>query len=159
MVLFHLFFLLHPIIWPRIMVIIDLFIDLFILFAHDHLTNIYGPLSFALSFEKDHSTKYMVFYHLFFLQWTTIPPKIRVLIDLFLLSTHDHSTKYMFLFHLFFLWHMTTWPKHMVLFYLSFLLQTTIRPKIKVLINLFHLCTRPFDQNQGSLLLFNLFFS
>ena len=57
MVLFHLFFLLHPIIWPRVMVIIDLFIDLFILFAHDHLTNIYGPLSFALSFEKDHSTK------------------------------------------------------------------------------------------------------
>ena len=31
--------------------------DLFILFAHDHSTKIYGPLSFNLSFVHDHSTK------------------------------------------------------------------------------------------------------
>ena len=49
--------------------------DLFLLFAHDHSTKIYGPLSFNLSFVHDHSTK------------------IRVLIDLFLLFVHDHSTK------------------------------------------------------------------
>ena len=45
---------------------------LFLLFAHDHLTKIYGPYSFNLSFVHDHSTK------------------IRVLIDLFLLCAHDH---------------------------------------------------------------------
>ena len=31
--------------------------DLFLLFAHDHSTKIYGPLSFNLSFVHDHSTK------------------------------------------------------------------------------------------------------
>ena len=31
--------------------------DLFILFANDHSTKIYGPLSFNLSFVHDHSTK------------------------------------------------------------------------------------------------------
>ena len=49
--------------------------DLFILFAHDNLTKMYGPLSFNVSFD------------------TTIRPKIRVLTDLFLLFAHDHSTK------------------------------------------------------------------
>ena len=49
--------------------------DLFLLFAHDHLTKIYRPLLFILSFVYDHSIK------------------IRVLIDLFLLLVHDHSTK------------------------------------------------------------------
>ena len=49
--------------------------DLFLLFAHDHSTKLYGPLSFNLSFVQGHSTK------------------IRVLIDLFLLWAHDHSIK------------------------------------------------------------------
>ena len=31
--------------------------DLFLFFAHDHSTKIYGPLSFNLSFVHDHSTK------------------------------------------------------------------------------------------------------
>ena len=31
--------------------------DLFLLFTHDHSTNIYGPLSFILSFLRDHSTE------------------------------------------------------------------------------------------------------
>ena len=47
--------------------------DLFLLFPHDHLTNIYVPLSF-------------------FLLCKTIRPKIRILIDLFLLFVHDHWT-------------------------------------------------------------------
>ena len=31
--------------------------DLYFLFAHDHSTKIYGPVSFILSFVHDHSTK------------------------------------------------------------------------------------------------------
>ena len=54
---------------------IRILIDLFLLFAHDNSTKIYGPLSFILSL------------------CTTIRPKIRVLIDSFLLYVHDHSTK------------------------------------------------------------------
>ena len=49
--------------------------DLFLLFAHDHFTKIYGPLSFIL-----------------FL-CTTIRPKVRVVIDLLILFVYDHSTK------------------------------------------------------------------
>ena len=37
--------------------------------------------------------KYMVFFHLIFLLCTTIPLKIRVLINLFFLFVHNHSTK------------------------------------------------------------------
>ena len=36
---------------------IRVIIDLFILFAHDQSTKLYGPLSFILSFVHDHSTK------------------------------------------------------------------------------------------------------
>ena len=50
-------------------------IDLFVLFAHDHSTNIYDRLSLILSW------------------FTTIRPKIRVLINLFFLFLQDHSTK------------------------------------------------------------------
>ena len=31
--------------------------DLFLLFAHNHSAKIYGPLSFNVSFVRDHSTK------------------------------------------------------------------------------------------------------
>ena len=48
---------------------------IFFLFAHDHSTKIYDPLSFVLSL------------------WTTIRRKIRVLLNLVLLFAHDHSTK------------------------------------------------------------------
>ena len=85
--------------------------DLFLLYAHDHSTKIYGSLSFSLSFAHDHSTKIVVFFHLFFLlctiirpknkvhtdlflyMYTTIRPKIRVFINLFILFVNDHSTK------------------------------------------------------------------
>ena len=53
MVLFHLIFLLCTTIRPKIRV----HTDLFLLFAHDHSTKVYGPLSFILSFVHDHSTK------------------------------------------------------------------------------------------------------
>ena len=95
-------------------------IDLFLLFAHDHSTNIYGPLSFIL----------------FFLR-TTIRPRIMVLIDLFLLFPINHSTKICGL-HSFISFVYTRpfdqniWPTFIFL-----LLCTTIRPKMKVLIDLF----------------------
>ena len=53
MVLFHLIFLLPKTILPKIRV----YTDLFLLFAHDHSTKVYCPLSFTLSFEHKHSTK------------------------------------------------------------------------------------------------------
>ena len=71
MVLFHLFFLLRTTIQPNIRVLVDLFL----LFAHDHATKIYGPLPYIPPL------------------YTTIRPKIRVLTNLFLLFVHDHSTK------------------------------------------------------------------
>ena len=111
--------------------------DLFTLFAHDHSTKIYGPLSFNLSFV------------------TNIRPKLRVLIDLFLLCAHGHSTEVygplsfiLFFVHepfdqklrssLIYFFHALTTIRsnYTVLFHLFFLLCTTIRPKIRVLINL-----------------------
>ena len=71
MVLFHLFILLCMTIRPKIRVVIYLFL----LFACNHSTKIYDPLSFILSL------------------CTTIQPKIRVVIYLFVLFAHDHSTK------------------------------------------------------------------
>ena len=80
------------------------------------------------------------------------------------------------LIYLFYM-HATIRQKYMVFFHLIFLFCTTIRPKIRVLIDLFFMCTRPFDQkigfsliycfylcttirlSQGLLLLFYLFFS
>ena len=70
-VLFHLFFLLYISIWPKIRVLIDLFL----FFPHDHLTKMYGSYSYILSF------------------CTTIQPKIMILIDLFFLLVHNHLTK------------------------------------------------------------------
>ena len=60
-------------------------IDLFLLFAHDHLTKMYDPLSFA-----------------FFLLCKTILLKAAGLIDLFCLFSLEHSTK-LILFRSFFL--------------------------------------------------------
>ena len=72
MVLFHLLFsFLCTTIPPKIRVLIDLFL----LFAHDHSTKMYGSLSYFLPL------------------CTTIRPKVRVLINLFLLFEHDHLTK------------------------------------------------------------------
>ena len=51
--LFHLIFLLRTTIRPEFRVSMDLFL----LCAHDHSTEIYDRLSFILSFVNDHSTK------------------------------------------------------------------------------------------------------
>ena len=91
MVLFHLIFLLCMTIQPKIRVLIDLFL----LFAHDHSTKLYGPLSFILSlfcarpFDQKLGSSLIYFFYLY----TTIRPKIRVLINLIFLFVHDHSTK------------------------------------------------------------------
>ena len=95
-------------IWPKFRVPTDLFL----LFAHDHLTKKYRPLSFILSFVYDNSTKIRFFIDLFllfcaqpfdqtlgssliylFYLYTTIRPKIRVPISLIFFFVHDHSTK------------------------------------------------------------------
>ena len=109
------------------------------LFAHNHSTKTYHPLSFILFFVYDHSTK------------------IRVLIYLFLLFVHDHSTKLfgplsfiLFLFRArpfdqklgslsFILSFFGARPFEQKLgssLIYSFHLYTTIRPKIKVPTNL-----------------------
>ena len=88
-----------------------LFINLFLLFTHDHSTNIYGFLSFILSFTNDHSTKIdgpLSFILSFTNDHSTEiygclsfilslvddhMTKIRVLINLFISFVHDYLTK------------------------------------------------------------------
>ena len=107
MVLFHLIFLLCTTNRPKIRVLNDLFL----LCAHDHSTEIYGPLPFTLScarpFHRDLESKliyifylyttirqkYMFLFHLFFLFCWVIQPKISSLTDLYLLFAQDHLTR------------------------------------------------------------------
>ena len=90
--------------------------DMFILYARDHLTKIYGLLTFNLSFLHDW---FLSFFLSFFYLYATI------------------RQKYMVLFRLFFLLCMAIWQKYMVFFHLFFLLCTIIRLKIKVHTDLF----------------------
>ena len=53
MVFFHVIFFFSTTIRPKIRASIDFFYSC----ARNHSTEIYGPLSFILSFEHDHSTK------------------------------------------------------------------------------------------------------
>ena len=68
-------------------------IHLFLLFAHDHSTNTW--LSFIYSFfsarlfEQKLGSTLVFFFHLY----TTIRPKIRVLINLIFFLVHNHLTK------------------------------------------------------------------
>ena len=68
--------------------------DLFLLFTHDHSVKVYDLLSiiifFAQPFDQKLGSK-LIYY--FFYLYTTIRPKIRVLINLFILFVHDHLTK------------------------------------------------------------------
>ena len=114
MVLFHLCFLLCTTIRPRLRILTDLFL----LFAHDHMTEVYGPLAFILSFVYDHITK------------------IKVLIDLFFLFVHDHSAKLYGPLPFIFFSDVTIRPLRSSSIDL-FCLYTTVRPKFRVLINLF----------------------
>ena len=83
------FFYLHTTIRPKYM----LFIHLFLLFTHDHSTNIYGFLSFILSFTNDHSTEIYGCLSFILSLVDDHMTKIRVLINLFLLFVHDYLTK------------------------------------------------------------------
>ena len=148
MVLFHLIFLLCMSIQPKIRVLIGLFL----FFAQDHSTKIYGR-----------------FFHIFFLLCMTIQPRLRVLTDFFFFS-HDHS-KEMYRplsYHSFlclqpfsrnqgphlFIYFICTQPFDQIIWssfiYSFFILCMTIRPKIRVLINLFILFVHDHStKNQG----------
>ena len=80
--------------------------------------------------------KYMVLFHLIFLLCSTIRPKIRSLIDLFLLITIRR--KHTILFHLFFFCAKLFDQKLGSTLIYFFYLYTTIRPKIRVLIDFFY---------------------
>ena len=78
----------------------------------------------------------MILFNLIFLLCTTIRPKIKVLIDLFLLCAHNLSTKMYDLLSFilsFLILCMTIKPAEINVFINLFYLYTTIRPKIKVL--------------------------
>ena len=164
------------IIRPKIKVLINLFL----LFGNNHLTKICGPLTFSLffctrPFDKELGSswiyffylyttirpKFLVLLHLAFLLHTAIWQRIRILINLFLLSVHNHSTKicgpltFSFFFCTrpfdkelgsswiyFFYLYTTIRPKFLVLLHLAFLLHTAIWQRIRILINLFLLFVR-----------------
>ena len=67
--------------------------DLFPLYAHNHSTKVYGPLSFILSFAHNIWPENKVHTDLLLYMYTTIRPKVRVLVNLFILFVHGHSTK------------------------------------------------------------------
>ena len=130
------FFDLHKTIRPRIMALIDLFLS----FPINHSTKIYGLHSF-ISFIYTRPFDQNIWpTFIFLLLCTTIRPKMKVLIDLFLLFAHDHSTK-------------LYGPLSYIL-----LLCTTIRRKIRVLINLFLLFTHDHSTNTYGRLSFILSF-
>ena len=92
----------------------------------------------------------MVLFHLIF---TTIRPKIRVLIDLFLLCAHDHSTKiYGLLSFIFsFVYDHSTKIRALIDLFLLFVHDhsTKLYGPLSFILSLF--CARPFDQKLGSL--------
>ena len=107
MVLFHLFFLLNTTIRPKL----KAHTDLFLLFVHYHSTKIHDPHWFIFfmctrPFDKNIWSSFINSFFcarpfdqklrstlIYFFMYTTIRPKVRVLINLFILFVHDHSTK------------------------------------------------------------------
>ena len=107
MVFFYLFFLLNTTIRPKARV----HTDLFLLFVHHHSTEIRGPHLFIFvmctrPFDKNIWSSFINSFFcarpfdqklrstlIYFFMYTTIRPKVRVLINLFILFVHDHSTK------------------------------------------------------------------
>ena len=97
----------------------------------------------------------MVFFHLFFLLNATIPPKIKVHTDLFLLFVHHHSTKK----HgpQWFIFFMCTRPFDKNIwssFINSFFCARPFDQKLRSTLIYFFICTRPFDQKLGSSLIY-----
>ena len=93
----------------------------------------------SLSNTSNEKTKYMVLFHLFFLLSSTIPPKVMVLIDLFLLFARDHSTINTWSSSVYSFFCKRPFDQNILSYFIYFLLCTTIRPKIMVLIDVFHL--------------------
>ena len=132
--------------------------------------NLGSPLIYFFYVHPTMRPKYMVLFHLFFLQCTTIRPKIRVHIDLFFYLHTTIRPNYRVLFHLFYSFfsarpfdqklgssliyffhlHTTIQQKYMI-FFLSFILSlcTTIRPKNRVLINLLFLFVHDHSTKLG----------
>ena len=79
---------------------------------------------------------YRVLFHLLFLQCTTIRPKIRVFIDIYLSFAHDHSTKIYDLLSFILSLYTTIRPKTSVVIDLFFYLYMTIRPMLGVTLTL-----------------------
>ena len=101
----------------------------------------------------------MVLFHLIFLLCTTIRPKIRVLIDLFLLCAHDHSTKiYGLLSFIFsFVYDHSTKIRVLIDLFLLFVHDhsTKLYGPPPFILSVF--CARPFDQKLGSSLIYLLY--
>ena len=134
MVFFHLVFLQCTTIRPKIRVLNDLFL----LFAHDHSTKIYGLLLVILSFVHDHSTKNQIPHS--FISFMCTRPFDQKYGPLFIYSffyarpfDQDLGSSLIYFFYL----HTTIRPNYLVLFHLFILSRMTIRLKIRVLINLF----------------------
>ena len=69
------------------------FIDILLLFAHDHLTKIYDPFHLFVLLCTTIRPKIRVHTDIFLYLYTTIRPKVRVPINLFNLFVHNHSIK------------------------------------------------------------------
>ena len=128
--------------------------DLFLLCAHDYSTKIYGPLSFILSSMHNNSTKnWSSLIYLFYL-YSTIRPKIRVLINLTFLFVHDHSTKNKGLH--WFIYFICTQPFDQITwssFIYSFFCAQPFDQKLGSTLMHFFVCTRPFDLKLGTSLI------
>ena len=112
--------------------------NLFLLFAHDHSTKIYGSLSFI------------------FLLYTTIRPKVRVPIDLFLLCAHCHSTKIYVhgpLSFILSLAHHHSTKNYVSHWFISYICSRPFDQIISSSFIYFFFSARPFDQSLGSSLI------
>ena len=135
MVLFRLFFLLCTTIRPKNRALIDLFL----LCAHDHSTELYGPLSFILFSVHDHSTKTWGPHWFNSLTWTRpLDQKLGLSLIYFSIckGTFDENIWFSFIYFFFVQNHST---------------------KIRVLVDLHFICIRPFDKNICSSFIYSFF--
>ena len=132
LVFFHLLFLLCTVIRPRTMVLIDLFL----LFAHDQSTNIYGPLSFNFFCTRPFDQNiWSSFIYSFFCARPFEQKLGFSLIYFFYLNT-TFRLKCMILFHTFFLYARSFDQKLGSSLIYLFYLCTAIRPKLGVILTL-----------------------
>ena len=123
-------------IWPKIMILIDLFL----LFAHDRLTKIYGLhsfISFIYTRPFDQNIWHSFIYSFFCKRPFDQNLGSSFIYSLFSGRPSDQKLGSSFIY--FFSLHTTIRPKYRVHFHLFFLLCTTIWPKNRVFIDLFHI--------------------